>query len=233
MMNRKQFLERLEWLLSDLPAEEREEAISWYQSYFEDAGEENEAAVIERLRSPEEVAASIRENLKGSASGGFTEAGYESFTGRKVPAKREDVRREKRAEYDGPYPYRPGGEKRTRGTDMPGRDRTQGCPDGQRSRQEPPARRGRPAWVTVLLTILGVTVIVILAIILLIVGVAGAVCLFSGIALFVFGVPAGGVAVAGFGLIFLAIFFAVLAGEIIFCRQAMPVLAGRRGGSRV
>ena len=43
-MNREEYLERLSWLLSDIPDEEREEAISYYRDYFEDAGAEQEAA---------------------------------------------------------------------------------------------------------------------------------------------------------------------------------------------
>ena len=36
-MKKKQFLERLEQLLAGLPQEEREEAMSWYRDYLDDA----------------------------------------------------------------------------------------------------------------------------------------------------------------------------------------------------
>lgn len=62
-MNKEQFLLRLEQLLSDIPEDERTEALEYYQSYFEDAGVENEANVIEELGSPEKVAQSIREGV--------------------------------------------------------------------------------------------------------------------------------------------------------------------------
>lgn len=42
-MNKTEFLEQLERLLWDISCQEREEALDFYRSYFEDAGEENEA----------------------------------------------------------------------------------------------------------------------------------------------------------------------------------------------
>ena len=42
-MNKDMFLMQLEQLLSKIPREEREEAMDYYRSYFEDAGMENEA----------------------------------------------------------------------------------------------------------------------------------------------------------------------------------------------
>ena len=78
-MNREEYLERLSWLLSDIPDEEREEAISYYRDYFEDAGAEQEATVIADLGSPEKTAAVIKENLKGKnpEAGEYTETGYQ------------------------------------------------------------------------------------------------------------------------------------------------------------
>lgn len=64
-MNREKFLRQLEGLLADIPESERREAMEYYQNYFEDAGPENEARIIEELGSPQEVAASIKKNLFG------------------------------------------------------------------------------------------------------------------------------------------------------------------------
>lgn len=63
-MNREQFIAQLARLLQDLPPAERQEAIRYYQEYFDDAGEENEDAVIQELGSPGKVAASIKANLQ-------------------------------------------------------------------------------------------------------------------------------------------------------------------------
>lgn len=62
-MKREQFLNELERLLFDISREERDEAMTFYRSYFEDAGENNEENIIKELESPEKVAKSIRESL--------------------------------------------------------------------------------------------------------------------------------------------------------------------------
>ncbi len=90
-MSVEKFLDELKFLLSDLPEEEREEAIDFYRCYFEDAGEENEAAVIAELGSPEKVAYSIREGLKEKQDGGeYTETGYRTYEDINAPATRYD-----------------------------------------------------------------------------------------------------------------------------------------------
>lgn len=45
-MNKDQYLRKLEYLLSDLPEEERREAMEYYVEYFEEAGPEREAEVM-------------------------------------------------------------------------------------------------------------------------------------------------------------------------------------------
>lgn len=62
-MRKEEFLERLEMLLSDISQEEREEAMAFYRSYFEDAGEADEARIIQELESPENVAETIKRDL--------------------------------------------------------------------------------------------------------------------------------------------------------------------------
>ena len=77
-MNRDVFMARLKELLADVSEAEREEALCYYEEYFEDAGVENEAAVISSLGSPEKVAATIKAGLSDSAAedGEFSETGY-------------------------------------------------------------------------------------------------------------------------------------------------------------
>ena len=59
-MNKKIFLDELHRLLSDLPPEERNQAIKYYEDYFEDAGPENEQAILKELGSPQELADQIK-----------------------------------------------------------------------------------------------------------------------------------------------------------------------------
>lgn len=77
-MNRVEFMRKLDELLKDVPVSEREEAITYYNDYFNDAGVENEQEVIESLGSPERVADTIKAGLGGrEIDGEFTEIGYQ------------------------------------------------------------------------------------------------------------------------------------------------------------
>ena len=52
-MSRWEFMSQLEKLLLYVPIQEREEALQYYNDYFEDAGPEREQEVIASLGSPE------------------------------------------------------------------------------------------------------------------------------------------------------------------------------------
>ena len=66
-MNRADFMNQLESLLQSIPSTEREEAIQYYNDYFDDAGSENEQTVIEALGNPARVAENIKRDLFESA----------------------------------------------------------------------------------------------------------------------------------------------------------------------
>ena len=78
-MNREEFMKELEYLLMDIPEEDKQDAVAYYRDYLEDAGDEHEQEVIQEFGSPERVAAIIRADLGGSLEGGgeFTETGYQ------------------------------------------------------------------------------------------------------------------------------------------------------------
>ena len=63
-MTREEFLKRLEELLADVTAEERAEAIRFYEEYLDDAGPEQEAQVLAELGSPEKVKRQINPRLQ-------------------------------------------------------------------------------------------------------------------------------------------------------------------------
>ena len=76
-MNRREFIEQLNRLLGDIPARDREEALDYYEGYFDDAGVENEASVISELGSPGRIAAEIRAGLNSDPDAGeYTDTGY-------------------------------------------------------------------------------------------------------------------------------------------------------------
>ena len=67
-MNKYEYLAQLRAGLSPLSLEEREAAMSYYEEFFSDAGEENEQAVIASLGSPEQLAKSIIDENKGDSA---------------------------------------------------------------------------------------------------------------------------------------------------------------------
>jgi len=58
-MNRHDFIDELKRRLRKLPYDEIKEAIDYYEGYFDDAGEENEQAVLSELGAPSAVASQI------------------------------------------------------------------------------------------------------------------------------------------------------------------------------
>lgn len=81
-MSRFDFMRRLESLLSDIPVEERNEALKYYNDYFDDAGVDNEDNIISELGSPERIASIIKADLRAEGDNSqsrevFTEKGYE------------------------------------------------------------------------------------------------------------------------------------------------------------
>lgn len=89
-MSRWEFMRQLEELLSDISPAEREEALQYYNDYFNDAGRENEQEVIAALGTPEQVAQIVKDGLfDGDAQGAFTEQGFQSS----MAAKNEVMKR--------------------------------------------------------------------------------------------------------------------------------------------
>ena len=62
-MNRQEFMRQLKTLLLYVPTQEREEALQYYNDYFDDAGPENEYEVIAALGSPAKVAENIKRDI--------------------------------------------------------------------------------------------------------------------------------------------------------------------------
>lgn len=92
-MSKKEFMEELEVLLEELPRDEREEALRYYDSYFEEAGADQEQIVLDELGSAGRIAAQILRDYRAErASGIYTEQGYQ----------------EKELEKDVPVHYRSG-----------------------------------------------------------------------------------------------------------------------------
>lgn len=67
-MNKYEYLSQLRQGLVTLPRDERDAAMSYYEEFFNDAGEENEQAVIASLGTPEALAQSIINDNRKEAS---------------------------------------------------------------------------------------------------------------------------------------------------------------------
>ena len=81
-MSRVDFMMELESLLLDISIEEKQEALQYYNDYFEDAGKDYEDEIMKELVSPQRIAAIIKAELNINISdnenrGYFTEKGYE------------------------------------------------------------------------------------------------------------------------------------------------------------
>lgn len=101
-MNRADFMKNLEELLADMAPAEREEAIQYYNDYFDDAGEENEQSVIESLGTPEQLARTIKAGLfDGGNAGEFTEKGFSGYEQRKHDEVMDLNHREENGRKDG------------------------------------------------------------------------------------------------------------------------------------
>lgn len=68
-MSRWEFMSQLEKLLLYVPIQEREEALQYYNDYFDDAGPEREQEVIASLGSPKQVAENIKRDIHQSHYG--------------------------------------------------------------------------------------------------------------------------------------------------------------------
>ena len=77
-MSKEEFMKNLEYLLSDIPEEEKKDALDYYLDYLEEAGDMADKA-MEEFGSPERIAAIIRSDIRGDLKdgGSFTEVGYE------------------------------------------------------------------------------------------------------------------------------------------------------------
>ena len=99
-MSRKEFMEELQVLLGELPTEEREEALRYYESYFDEAGADQEQVVLGELGSAGRIAAQIlRDYHMESRSGLYTEQGYqENEKEKQTPVKYEGENQQREEE---------------------------------------------------------------------------------------------------------------------------------------
>lgn len=90
-MRREEFMAQLASLLQDVSAEERMEAMQYYNDYFDDADEDQEEHIVEQLGSPAKVAAEVKAGLhsQDEAAAEYRDTGYTDtrFEYRETPAE--------------------------------------------------------------------------------------------------------------------------------------------------
>ncbi|MCH5197473.1 MAG: DUF1700 domain-containing protein [Oscillospiraceae bacterium] len=214
-MNKYEFLAQLRNALSSVPQEEREAAMSYYEEFFSDAGEENEQAVISSFGSPEELARSIiDENRKGATR-----------------SADEPTPSGKSGSYSNPF------------TPPPTRAQQKtGWTGGQIALIIVLLVLSSPVWIGLLSALLGILISLFAVFICIIVafGVSAILALVTGIAAFFTGTPAGGLFAIGVSLFFAGLFPLVIyplcklmirLTKACFCGIASLVrkLTGRKG----
>ncbi len=236
-MTKLEFMKELEQLLPDIPSEEREEALRYYNGYFEDAGEEREEDIIKELGSPAKVAAIIKADLSANpdereSRGYYTEKGYQDtiykeekyeVVGAASKAQEESKEEDKtqRAYYETK------GDSNYRNTNSS----TSGGNTSNRTVIIIIALLTSPIWFPVFLSILGVVFGLVCAVlgILLGFGVAGIALIVSGIAVFFYGliqlsVPLIGILFVGVSLILFGLGMLLTLFCIFICRKVLPAM---------
>lgn len=213
-MNRAEFMRQLESLLQNIPVTEREEALQYYNDYFDDAGGENEQRVIEALGNPARVAENIRRDL--------LESGYGEAPPKKVTAADRQIIEYGKAETPPPQPMQEQYERKALQEESRGAARSpEGYSAAQPGRPGQPGQPGRSGWVLLMIIILvlacspiwgGIlgTLITLVAcwfVLILCFGLVAGGLLIGAVILFVVGVqcivvdPLSGVALIGAGLL--------------------------------
>ncbi len=85
-MNRKVFMTKLSKSLKNMPTDERDSALEYYNEYFDEAGFENEDAVIAELGDPVKLAALIRSEALVKSGDAAEEQGKKRPVGKTVSA---------------------------------------------------------------------------------------------------------------------------------------------------
>lgn len=252
-MNREEFMRRLTELLGDVPPMEREEAIQYYNDYFDDAGTENESGVIASLGTPEELARTIKAGLSDGGNGGeFTESGFSGYSQvhkDEVMRTEETSRQGSAQRQNNPYEQQGQNAGYTSGGQQPQQPK-QGMSGGMIALIVILAVLTFPIWIGLVAGLFGIVVGIFAAlfgifaaflsvgVVLVVVSIA---LLIAGIAL-LFSMPLGGLCVIGTSLILFALGLVFIWLMVLIVATVIPALVKgiaalgrrlfRRGGAQ-
>jgi len=239
-MSRIEFISELESLLLDIPLDERQEAIQYYNDYFEEAGKDHEDAIMKELGSPVRIASIIKADLNANASdngsrGYFTEKGYQ-----------DTIYNDPKYEIIGAE-YKETGEKKEKTEEPKFNQETRRDNHETKNENNQQNRYNNNTRIALLVLLcifaipIGLPIIVstfsvAFAIIATIVGlfigfgVSGIACIIGGIVLIVLGIlkmiaiPLLGMLLCGSGLIVLGIGLLFVLLSVILCKNVLPAL---------
>jgi uncharacterized membrane protein len=255
-MTKLEFIKELESLLPDIPLEERDEALRYYNGYFEDAGEDHEDEIMKELGSPKRVASIIKADLNSNAAdresrGYFTENGYQDTI---YNDEKYEIVGAAKSESD--HANQTNNADQTKNTNnanntnytnagwKPGQNSNQSTGSGtNQSKQQKASTKNNnagliiililfsPIWFPLLMSVFGVFIGVVAAILGLIfgLGAAGIAMMAAGIALFIAGliqlsVPFFGLLFCGCGLIILGLGMLFVLFTGFLCKTVLPAL---------
>ncbi len=236
-MTRDAFMKELAYLLQDMDTEDRQDALQYYNDYFDEAGPDREPEIIKELGSPEQLASIIRSNLNGELRDGgeFTDTGYKD-------------QRFARPGSEMPPAEQASGRRCSHASAGPETKNSSGPAAGERE-QKPPFT-SRPLkiflWIVLLVLLFPVLLGVGGGLLSILVGIAGlliglflilGLCtlafLAAGIVLIPFGLavifsqPLSGLMTAGTGLIFLGGGLLLLSLSLLFYGRFIPFVLGK------
>ena len=220
-MNRTEFMTQLERLLQSISPSEREEALQYYNDYFDDAGAENEQEVIEALGNPARVAENIKRDILGNPGENTAKAAPSDRAVIEYGKPEEEKGCEEQTSARQPESEDGPGERKSIPAAFGGGGTENGPSSGRDARYTEEAsgaragRRGMPGWAVALITVCVVFASPVLL------------CLAGAALLLVFGVLMTWLAlVFAFGLVALILFvmLAVLAAVGIQCMFVDPLV---------
>ena len=241
-MTKLEFMKELESLLPDIPLEEKEEALRYYNGYFDDAGEDQEEEIAKELGSPVKVAAYIKADLNLNATdresrGYFTEKGYQET----IKSEYEVVSKTNNETGDNGFYNQTG--TNANGTNTNGTYSNANANKWAFDNSKTSTKKTDrvlylliaiitfPIWLPIMLSVFGIAIGIVASILGIIFGfgVAGIALIGAGLVLFIAGLvelstPVIGLLMMGGGLIVLGIGMLFTTAVAIVCKKVLPVV---------
>lgn len=231
-------MRNLEALLTDIPIEERNEAMKYYSDYFDDAGEENVDQIISELGTPERIASIIKADLKAEGSnnqerGIFTEKGYKDtvYEDKKYEVVKPGEEKQQKSNGQQNRTYSNNTYANNNYTNNTNSTNTNGTNNNKIALIILICIFAIPVGIPVFFSIFGIAIAVIVTIfsLLFAFGIAGIVMIPSGVAMIFVGlvklsIPFVGVSLCGGGLVLIGLGILFILLSTVLCKRVLPAI---------